>query len=49
MTTAVWIALGIAVLFGVGYVLRVRMLIKESGELDKKIDYSKVRPWKDDD
>jgi hypothetical protein len=49
MTTAIWIALGIALLFAVGYVLRMRMLIRESDKLDKKIDFGKVRQWKDDD
>jgi len=36
-------------LIGLGYVLRMRGLIRESEQLDKKIDFSNVRQWKDDD
>ena len=43
MTTAWWIALGVALLFGLGYVLAMRNVYRQSRELDKKIDYRKVR------
>jgi hypothetical protein len=49
MTTAWWIALGVALLFGLGYVLAMRNVYRQSRELDKKIDYRKVRPLQDTD
>jgi hypothetical protein len=49
MTTAWWIALGVALLFGLGYVLAMRNVYRQSRELDKKIDYRKVRPVQDTD
>jgi len=49
MTTAWWIALGVALLFGLGYVLAMRNVFRQSRELDKKIDYRKVRPLKSTD
>jgi hypothetical protein len=45
MTTTLWIALTVAVLCGLVYVLRVRNAYVESRELDKKIDFAKVRKW----
>ena len=45
MMIAIAIALGIAGL----YFLVMRVFYKEGKELDKKIDYSKVKPWKDED
>ena len=32
-----------------GYFIVMRVFFKESKELDKKIDYSKMKEWKDDD
>ncbi len=49
MTASIWIALAIAILFGAAYVLGFRNVLRKSRELDKKIDYSKVREWKDED
>jgi hypothetical protein len=49
VTTLLWIALAIAILFGAAYVLGFRNVLRQSRELDKKIDYSKVREWKDED
>jgi len=43
------IALGVALLVVVGYVLVMRIFFRESKELDKKIDYSKMKEWKDED
>jgi len=42
---AIAIALGVVAL----YFLVMRVFYKEGKELDKKIDYSKVKPWKDED
>lgn len=47
MSTSLWITLAIAILFGLGYVLHLRVLYKKSRELDGKIDFSKLRKWKD--
>jgi hypothetical protein len=49
MTNALWIALAIALLFGLGYVLAVRNLYRKSGELDKAVDYRKMRRLQDAD
>jgi hypothetical protein len=32
----------------VGYFVAMRVFFKESKELDKKIDYGKMKEWKDD-
>jgi hypothetical protein len=45
MMIAIGIALGVVAL----YFLVMRVFYKEGKELDKKIDYSKVKPWKDED
>ena len=45
--TFVWIA--VAVVAALGYVLVMRVFFRDSKELDKKIDYAKMKPWKDDD
>jgi low affinity Fe/Cu permease len=39
----------VAVVLVVGYLLVMRVFFKDSKELDKKIDYSKMRQWKDED
>ena len=49
MTTTWWIALGVALLFGLGYVLAMRNVYRQSRELDKKIDFDKVRPAQNTD
>lgn len=43
------IALGVALVVVIGYVLVMRIFFRESKELDKKIDYSKMKEWKDDE
>jgi low affinity Fe/Cu permease len=43
------IALGVALAVVVGYVLVMRVFFRESKELDKKIDYSKMKEWKDEE
>jgi hypothetical protein len=49
MTHAAWIFAAIAVLVVVGYFITMRVFFKESEELDKKIDYSKLKKWEDDE
>jgi len=39
----------VAVVLVVGYLLVMRVFFKDSKELDKKIDYSKMKEWKDED
>ena len=48
-TQALWIFLAVAALVLIGYFLTVRVFFKESKELDKKIDYTKMKQWKDDE
>ncbi len=43
------ISLALAVVAVVGYILVMRVFFKESRELDKKIDYSKMKERKDDE
>lgn len=43
------IALGVALAVVVGYVLVMRIFFRESKELDKRIDYSKMKEWKDEE
>jgi low affinity Fe/Cu permease len=45
----VWIAVAVALVVVVGYVLVMRIFFRESKELDKKIDYSKMKEWKDEE
>jgi low affinity Fe/Cu permease len=49
MNNVVLIALGVGVIVVVGYILVIRVFFKDSKELDKKIDYGKMKPWKDDE
>ena len=39
----------VAVVLVVGYLLVMRVFFKDSQELDKKIDHSKMKEWKDED
>ena len=43
------IAVGVAVAAVAVYLLVMRVFFRESKELDQKIDYSKMKEWKDDD
>ncbi len=45
----VWIAVAVALVVVLGYVVVMRVFFRESKELDKKIDYSKMKEWKDDE
>ena len=49
MNNVVLIALGVGVIVVAGYILVIRVFFKDSKELDKKIDYGKMKPWKDDE
>jgi low affinity Fe/Cu permease len=49
MDQAVMIGIAVAVALVVGYLLVMRVFFKDSKELDKKIDYSKMKEWKDED
>ena len=49
MNQVVTIALVVALLVVGGYLLVMRVFFKESKELDKKIDYGKMKEWKDED
>ena len=45
----VGIAVAVALLVVAVYLLVMRIFFRESKELDKKIDYSKMKEWKDDE
>jgi hypothetical protein len=49
MNNVVLIALVAAVVVVGGYLLVMRVFFRESKELDKKIDYAKMKEWKDDE
>ena len=49
MDNALWIVIAVGVLLVAGYFIVMRVFFKESKELDKKIDYSKMKEWKDED
>jgi len=48
-SNALWIFLALAAVVVVGYFVVMRVFFKESKELDKKIDYGKMKEWKDED
>lgn len=45
----VWILLAVAAAAVVGYFLVMRVFFRDSAALDKKIDLTKMKPWKDED
>lgn len=45
----VLIAVVVAIFAVIGYVLVMRVFFRESKELDKKIDFSKMKKWEDDE
>jgi len=47
-TQALWIFLAVAAVIILGYFVTMRVFFKDSKALDKKIDYSKMKAWKDD-
>ncbi|HET9579646.1 MAG TPA: hypothetical protein VFP44_17565 [Usitatibacter sp.] len=44
----IWI-IAIAAVLLVGYLVVMRVFFRESKDLDRKIDYSKMKEWKDED
>ena len=44
-----WIALAVAITLALCYVFCMRVLFRKSREIDKQIDYSRIRPWKGDE
>lgn len=49
MTNTLWVVLGISLISIIGFVLVMRSQLKANKEIDKNIDYSKLRPWQDDE
>lgn len=49
MSTTLWIVLGIMVVVILVYLVTMRVFFRQSRDADKKIDFTKVREWKDDD
>ncbi len=49
MSQVVTIALVVGLLVVGGYLLVMRVFFRDSKELDKKIDLSKMKEWKDED
>ena len=49
MDRAVLVALVVGLAVVVGYLVVMRVFFKDSKDLDKKIDYSKMKEWKDDE
>jgi uncharacterized protein YneF (UPF0154 family) len=45
----IMVALTVAVAIVLGYFLVMRVFFKESKELDRHIDHSKMKEWKDED
>ena len=45
----VLISVVVAIIAVIGYLLVMRVFFRESKDLDKKIDYSKMKEWKDDE
>ena len=43
------IAVGVAILAVVAYLLVMRVFFRDSKELDRKIDLSRMKQWKDED
>lgn len=49
MTKTIWIVLALSVITVLTFMVAMRTVLRENREIDKKIDYSKLRPWEDDD
>jgi hypothetical protein len=47
--TTLWIVLGVGVGVVVIYLVTMRVFFRQSRDADKKIDYSKVRKWNDEE
>jgi hypothetical protein len=49
MDRAVGVALLVGLVVVVAYLVVMRVFFRESRDLDRKIDYGKMREWKDED
>lgn len=49
MSATLWIFLAVAVVALVAFVNYMRRLFRESREAEKRLDYSKMRKWEDED
>jgi hypothetical protein len=49
MDNAVVVALLVGLAVVLGYVVVMRVFFRESQDLDRKIDFGKMREWKDED
>ncbi|MGH8502666.1 MAG: hypothetical protein ACREVE_09385 [Gammaproteobacteria bacterium] len=49
MPTELWILIAVGVLFALGLVYFIVLQERKAKQLDKQIDHSKLREWKDDD
>ena len=49
MDRAVVVALAVGVAVVIGYLVVMRVFFRDSKDLDRKIDYSKMKEWKDDE
>ena len=49
MSTTAWVTLAVAVIVVVGYLLVMRVFLRQSRAADRQIDHSKIRPIKDDE
>jgi hypothetical protein len=49
MPSTLWTVLGVAVTVVVGYLLVMRVFWHRSREVDKQIDFGKIKPLKDDE
>ena len=47
--TVIWVFVALAAFVIVGYFVAMRWFVKEGQELDKKIDYTKIKKWQDED
>lgn len=49
MTTSLWVVLAAAVVVVAVYLLTMRGLQRQSREVDKQVDFTKIRPLTDDE
>lgn len=49
MTVALWIVSSVAVILALGYLLAMRVLYRQSREVDKRVDFTRIRPLKDEE
>jgi hypothetical protein len=49
LSETAWIVIGAGIAIVAIYLVTMRVFFRQSRDADKKIDFSKVREWKDDD